>query len=142
MTQTNISSLAIMIVVGLGVFMGMFSFMSDLKTAGYNITTPTGSEDDIDTLFSNMNQTATDLEHTLTGEQSWIQTAYSIFFRLPNTAIGTLSTVANNAGKLMSITLGEESGLPIPSWIPSIILILIGIIISFTLLYLVLGRRA
>ena len=133
--------MAFMVVIGISVFLGMFTVMSDLEIAGYNITTPTDSEEDVNTLFSNMNKTATDIETTLTGEQAWYQTAFSIFFRLPSTAISTLSTLANSAGKLMGVTMGEDSGLPIPSWIPSMILIMIGLIVSFTLIYLVLGRR-
>lgn len=141
MTDTSISTLAIMVVVGIAVFLGMFTFMADLESAGYNITTPTESEEDVNTLFEDMNQTATEIETTLTGEQAWYQTAYSIFFRLPNTAISTLSTLANSAGKLMGVSMGEESGLPIPDWIPSMLLIMIGLIVTFTLVYLVLGRR-
>ena len=137
----NISSLAVMVVLGVSVFLGMFTFMADLETSGYNITTPTESEDDVNTLFEDMNKTATDIESTLTGEQAWFQTLYSIFFRLPNTAITSLSTMANSAGKLMSISMGEESSLPIPSWIPSMMLIMIGLIVTFTLIYLILGRR-
>lgn len=139
--MTNISSLAMMVVMGVSVFLGMFTFMADLETSGYNITTPTESEEDVNTLFEDMNKTATDIESTLTGEQAWFQTLYSIFFRLPNTAISSLSTMANSAGKLMSISMGEESSLPIPTWIPSMLLIMIGLIVTFTLVYLILGRR-
>jgi len=141
MTNTSISSLAIMVVIGVAVFLGMFTFMADLETAGYNITTPSESEEDVNELFEDMNATATEIENTLTGEQAWYQTAYSIFFRLPNTAISTLSTLANSAGKLIAVSMGEESGLPIPAWIPSMLLIIIGLIIAFTAIYLVLGRR-
>lgn len=140
MTNTSISSLAIVVVVGISVFMGMFTFMSDLQSSGYNITVPTESAEDMEELFEQMNKTGTDIETTLIGEQAWYQTAYSIFFRIPNTIISTLSTIANTASKLASISYGEKSGLPIPSWIPSMLMIMIALIVTFTLIYLVLGR--
>jgi len=138
----NISGIATVVVIGVSVFLGMYSVMFDLNMAGYNIDLPEGSEDSANQLFEDMNKTASDIENTLTGEESWLQTAYNIFFTLPSDAVNTLSVIANSAGKLLGIAAGEDmQSVPIPPWVTTMILTMIGLSIAFTLIYIVMGRR-
>lgn len=136
----KISNLMIMMVMGISVFMGMMSFMGEMDD-NYGISQPTNSSEDLDTIFDNINSSTTEIQSTLTGDKSWLETSWSIVFALPQTVMGTLSTMANSAGKLMSVAQGEDMvEMTIPGWVVSMIAILIGIVIITTLVYLILGR--
>ena len=136
----KISNLMIMMVMGISVFMGMMTFMGEMDD-NYGISQPTNSSEDLDTIFDDINSSTTSIQRTLTGDKSWLETSWSIVFALPQTVMGTLSTMANSAGKLMSVAQGEDMvEMTIPGWVVSMIAILIGIIIITTLVYLMLGR--
>ena len=136
----KISNLMIMMVMGISVFMGMMTFMGEMDD-NYGISQPTNSSEDLDTIFDDINSSTTSIQRTLTGDKSWLETSWSIVFALPQTVMGTLSTMANSAGKLMSVAQGEDMvEMTIPGWVVSMIAILIGIIIITTLVYLILGR--
>ncbi len=141
--MSQVSSVAFMVVISLAVFLGMFSFMSDLETKGYNIsaTNISGSEDTVNQLVTDMNDTSVNLQDALTGEQSWTQTAYNIFFALPNTIASTISTITNAGAKMISITTGTDSSIPTPDWVMPIAFLAIGLVIVFGLIYLVTGRN-
>lgn len=135
-----------MVVASIAVFLGMFSFMFDLAyysdgTQKYNISIPTSTEGNMTALLRNMNATARDLEGTLTGSEGWTQTLYNIFFTLPQSVVSTLSTVSSSGGKLLGIVAGDESKIPVPDWVILVVFVLIGLVIAFTLFYMVMGRN-
>ena len=136
----KISNVMIMMVMGMGVFMGMMTFMGELGQT-YDIYEADNSSDDIQEIYENIENATTELQGTLTGDDSWLETSWNIVFALPQTAMSTLSTMANSAGKLMTVAMGDESSeVTIPGWIITMMYSLIAIIIVTTLIYLVIGR--
>lgn len=143
MAHTGLYSLSFVVLIAMATFLAMFTFESDLITGGYNITTSFSTEDDTATeLIRDLNSTSSDIEGALTGEQGWLQTAYNIFFTLPNTVISSVSTLANSAGKMVSMTAGEEGHIPLPEWVLPVAYAAIALVIVFGLIYLALGRRS
>jgi len=142
MTNTSISSLGIMMVVGLSVFLGMNTVLMDMESARYNVTSFTSANDTARDILSDIEKNTTiDIQDSLTGDQGWLQTTFNIFFRLPSAVVGSLSAMSNSAGKLMGMVAGEEGYIPMPGWITTMLAVVIGIIVITTLVYLVLGRR-
>lgn len=143
--RKKISDIAILVVISLSVFLGMFYFMYDIAYYGdgtqkYNLTVPTSAEGNATALLREMNATARELESSLTGSQSWTQTAYNIFFSLPQSIISTTSTIANTGSKLVGIATGPEAKMPVPDWVIIMVYVLIAIIIVTTFFYVVMGR--
>ena len=136
---TKISDVMIMSAIAISVFLGMMTFMGELET-NYAITLPDNSSDNIEEIFEDMNKTSTDLQGSLTGDQSWLETSFNIVFRLPQTVTGTINTMANSAGKLLSVATGEDMQLPIPGWILGLIFMIIAIVIITTIFYVIIGR--
>lgn len=142
MTNTSISSLMIMVLAGTATFMGMFTVMEDMNTSGYNISLPDTMEDDFDSLSESMNATATDIEGTLTGDQGWLETAYSIVFRLPQSITSTLSTMSDAGSSLYGAATGPDmANVAVPPWVTTTILTFIAIIVAVTLFYVIMGRK-
>lgn len=140
--DTSASDLMILVVVGIGVFLGLFTFMNEMDdSSAYNITVPEGTKAHMEELNQDMNDTSGNIQGAFTEEQSWIQTTFSIFFSLPGTVINSISTIANSAYKLSSMAQGADSDIPTPSWVINLIYILVSIVIVTTIVYLALGRR-
>ena len=136
---TKISDIMIMAAIGISVFLGMMTFMGELET-NYAITLPDNSSDDVEEIFEDMNKTSVDLQDSLTGNKSWLETSFNIVFRLPQVITGTINTMANSAGKLLGVATGEDMQLPIPGWILGMIFMIMGIIIVTTIFYVIIGR--
>lgn len=138
--ESSILTLGLVVLVSIGMFMGAFTTMYGFQQAGYSVTPPTddGSAQEI---MDNMESTATSLKTSLTGEQSWLQTAFNIFFTAPNSVMSTLSTISNSAGKMVSIGTGEDNPMALPSWALNMIYIAIAFMIVSALIYLAFGRR-
>jgi len=138
----NISTLMVMVLVGTATFLGMFSFMDDMNRSGYDISLPSEMESDFDSLNTDMNKTATDITDTLSGDQSWLETAFNVVFRLPQNVISIIESMANSGTGLLGAATGEDmENLPMPSWITTVVLVFIAIIIATTIFYVVMGRR-
>ena len=120
----------------------MFTFMNDMNMSGYDIDLPSDMESDFNALNEDMNKTATDISDTLSGDQSWLETAFNVGFRLPQNVISIIESMANAGTGLISASTGEDmENLPIPSWVTTIVLVFIAIIIATTIFYVVMGRR-
>jgi hypothetical protein len=140
----KISSMAFAIVIGMGVFFGLYYFAYDLAyysdgTQKYDIDLPDSSAGNMTALWSTMENTTTTLKESLSGTESWTKTVYNIFFALPQSVIGTLVTTADSGGKMVGILTGPESPLPIPPWVITMLGVIITLIIAFTLIKFVFG---
>lgn len=140
MSDYSIINLGIVVMVALGMFMGAYTSLYGFSQAGYDIEPPGGSGT-AGEIMEDMETTATDLKASLTGEQSWLQTTFNIFFTLPNNVMSTLSTISNSATKMISIGVDEENPITVPNWALNLTYIFIAFIIISSLLYLALGRR-
>ena len=138
--EASIFTLAVVVLVSVGMFMGAFTTMYGFQQAGYSVT-PLTDEATAEEIMGDMEDTATSLKSSLTGEQSWLQTAFNIFFTAPNSVMSTLSTVSNSAGKMITIGTGEDNPIAMPSWALNMMYIMIALIITSALVYLAFGRR-
>ena len=136
---SSIITLGFVVLVAVAMFLGAFTTMTGFNQAGYNVTAlSNGTAMEI---MDNMEATSTDLKDSLTGEQSWLQTTFNIFFTMPNNVMSTLATVSNSAGKMISIGAGDDNPIPTPSWVMPIVYISIALMVVGALIYLALGRR-
>jgi len=135
----KISDLMIMTAIAIAVFMGSITVMGELAN-NYGVSVPESSNTHITEIYSDVNKTANELQSTMTGDKSWLETAFSVVFALPNTVTSTMVTMANSAGKLIGMATGEDMLVPIPSWVTMLVYLLIAIVITTTLVYLIMGR--
>lgn len=140
----NISQMSMAIVVGIGVFFGIYWFGYDMAyysdgSPKYDIGIPESTAGNMTALSDTLENTTGDLVKALSGSESWTKTAYNLFFALPNSVISTLAATANAGGKMLGIMVGPESVLPVPDWVIVIVGIMISLVIIFTLLRLILG---
>lgn len=140
----KISELLIVLVIGLGVSLGMITFMSDLSQS-YDITLPSSLKNESERVLYGMNETTGEIIETLSGsnQSNWVQTAYNIFFRSPVTMISTISTTTSLGTSFVSEMAGTEIGVEggIPDWVIVMIFALIAILVAFGLLMFI-GVRA
>jgi hypothetical protein len=141
----KISSMAFAIVIGMGVFFGLYYFAYDLAyysdgTQKYDINLPDSGAGNMTALWATMENTTTTLQDTLSGsETSWTTTAYNIFFSVPSNVLRILVTTADAGGKMIGILTGPESPLPIPSWVIIMLGVIITLIVGFTFVKFVFG---
>lgn len=138
--DSGIITLGVVVVVSIGLFLGSYTTMYGFQQAGYSVT-PMDTDGTAEEIMEDMEDTATDLKSSLTGEQSWLQTAFNIFFTAPNSVMSTLSTISNSAGKMITLGTGEDNPITLPSWSLNMIFIIVAMIIVSALIYLALGRR-
>lgn len=138
--EKSIITLGFVVLVSIGMFLGAFTVAQGFQSAGYDVT-PFTEDDKAQEIMDDMESTSDSLKDSLTGEQSWIQTTFNIFFTLPNNIMTTLSLVSNSAGKMVAIGTGDNNPIPLPDWMLPIVYIVITMIIVSALIYLALGRR-
>ena len=140
----KIEEILFAVVIILGVFLASFGFVYDMSLdTDYNITIADDTNATAQELIGELNDTTNELEESLTGANSWEQTLYSIFFKLPNTVTSGVSTFSNIVAKVVGFAMGaqgEVGGIPAPQWLNLVILTLIGIGVTFAVIRLVLGR--
>ncbi len=138
--EQSIITLGVVVLVAVGTYLGASTAMQGFVDADYSITPP-GDSETADELMSDINTTAVEIKSSLTGEQSWVQTAFNIFFTLPNNVMSTLSTISNSAGKVISLGTNEENPVAVPSWALYMMYTIIALMVVGSLIYLAIGRR-
>ena len=140
----KISDLAVLVLVGLVIFMGGFSFMQDLSvrpdgTTKYNLSLPGTTNATMYNILQNMNDTSIEIRDKLLGEKSWSIMDFGIFFTLPNTIIQTLISMANAGTSMIGIAASDESGIGVPGWFITIVILAIFLIVVFVGIRLAMG---
>lgn len=126
----NLSSIFIMVIIGLGCTVGFMDFAIDL-TAQYDVEgLPDELKDSAEDTMDNMNATTNTILEILSGkDNSWVQTSYNIFFALPVEMISTFANVATfgaTFGNAAVTSIGASGGIPLPSWIfPTVLMVFI-----------------
>ena len=138
---TKISDVMIISIIIISVFLGMMSIMNDLDD-NYPLTVPEESEDYMNEISGDINKSSTDLQSSLTGDQSWLETTFNIVFRVPQTIMSGINGIINSADELSSLTTGEDMPaiIPVPPWVSVLISSILAIIVITTLVYLIFGR--
>lgn len=135
----KISDLIIIVILGFGVISGMFVFSNDLSQS-YNLTLNSNLQTEIENHVRSVNQTYTRILNETIGAGSWVSTAYNIFFTLPAELMNTLVSFTSLVTSFFAVSL-TESVIPLPSWFGLMITGLVLVVIIFTIVYMVLGRR-
>ncbi len=135
----RVSEMLILVIISFGVLSAMLTFMGDLSQS-YSITVPETLQNETAAYAQRVNQTASDIIETTQTEGGWVETAYNIFFKLPASLIGTVTSSLSVTMSFFSVTMGE-SQLITPDWFIIMISIIILVTFAFAALYFISGRR-
>jgi len=130
--------MVLIVVIAFGVLSGMLTFVSDLSKT-YDIELPGDLENKTQDFMDKINKTSTDIVDIAQSEGSWVETTYNIFFRLPSNILTTLTNTISITTAFAS-TMIDSTGSFIPSWVSTVIFVLISIVIAFAVVYFVSGR--